>query len=142
MKKYIIVGILGISIVSFGALVSNELDGAKPDGEKSQYQIVNEIMHENVYPELYDLVDYDPEKRFSRCPSGMAQVIDEELSTNEMIWGEIFNREGCSSEHFALYQLNLTTKVVKLKAEEKESFSSIDAFVNGYEDDRASNEDL
>jgi len=142
MKKYIVIGILGISLVSFGALISGELDVVEPLGEGSQYQIVNEIMYESVYPDLYDLVDYNPAKRYSRCPSGFAQVIDEEFSTNDMIWGEIFNREGCSSEHFAFYQLDLSSKEVKLKVKERQSFASVDAFVNRYESDEASNTKL
>jgi len=142
MKKYIIVGILGISLISFGAVISNEMDGDSVDGGKSKHQIVNDILREEVYPDLYELVDYKAEKRFSRCPSGFGQVIDDELSTNDMIWGEIFNREGCSSEHFAFYQLNMKTKEVKLKAKEKQSFASLETFVNKYENDQASSEKL
>lgn len=137
MKKYLVLALLGISILSFSAVISQQFASESPEEEKTKYEVVHEVLHEKVYPKFYDLVDYKPSKRFSRCPSGFGERIDEELSNDEIVRGQIFYREGCSSDSFAFYELHLATKEVTVKATEEQDYASVEEFVQEYENDQA-----
>lgn len=134
MKKLIAILVLGVSIGAFGIMVS--VPGEKEGS--TEYDQVHDHLRSEIYPKLYKLTDYSPKKSFSRCPSGFAHSIDEGKSTDLWVYGTMYYRQGCSSDVFCDFKMNLETNRLFMKDEDEKTYASMDAFVNDYDDDTSS----
>lgn len=132
MKKLIATVLLSVGLISFSALMASET--GTPTGE-TDYTKVHTHIRKVVYPKLYDLVDYNPKKSFSRCPSGFAHSIEEEKTQDMWVFGTMYYRQGCSSETFCYFKMNMETEKVFLKKENEKTYASLSNFVDNYGDE-------
>ena len=131
MKKYIALGFVAGILLVFSSFHASEANNEEVEGEVEAVSNskVWEYMHENVFDKLNDLVNYDKERSFSRCPSGFSQYMDEELSSNQMVYGTITFAQGCDRDEFALYKLDWVNKETYLKKTKKDNYVALDTFV-------------
>lgn len=136
MKKSRIISAVCISVAIWGAMLTMSLNSSTPEGEKD-FETVDNYLRETIYPKLYKVVDSDAKKSFSRCPSGFVHVIDQVASTDETIIGTMYYRQGCSSEVFCEFKLNMTTKYMSMRNEGAEEYASMGRFIDEYSDKEA-----
>lgn len=131
MKKYFIAlsFAAGIALVLSSFNSNESVTEVDEESEKISSSEVWEYMHDNVFTKLNVLVNYDKERAFSRCPSGFSQYMDEELSDNEFVYGNITFAQGCARDDFAFYKLDWAKKETYLKKKEKDDFVALDTFV-------------
>ncbi|UKN01222.1 hypothetical protein K6119_15945 [Paracrocinitomix mangrovi] len=139
MKKYIALGFVASVLLIFSSFVGNDNDKSTEktiiinNGDDNE-EIVSssdvwKFMRENVFSDLNKLVEYDEESRFSRCPSGFSQYMDEELSSNQLIYGTITYAQGCHRDDFCLYKIDWASKETFLKKNQTEEYVTVDTFV-------------
>ena len=135
MKRSMLIFVLSASVLSFGTILNLNNHSSDPATEKD-YSSVHTFMREQVYPKLSKKMNFSPEKSFSRCPSGFAHSIDEQNSSDELVYGTLFYRSGCSRETFCLFKFDVPAKKIYLRNNEDEKYASIDAFVKRSDDDK------
>lgn len=128
MKKYIAFTFVAVFLLAMSSFISttNENDG---DDSKVSNSEVWEYMHDNVFNKLNGLVNYDKKKSFSRCPSGFAQYMNQELTSKDFVYGTITFAQGCDREHYCFYKIDWDKKETFLKKTEKEKYVALDTFV-------------
>jgi len=136
MKKSRIISAICISGAIWGAALTMSMNSSSPDGEKD-FSTADEYLRETIYPKLYKVVDYDAKKSFSRCPSGFVHVIDQVASTDETIFGTMYYRQGCSSDVFCEFKLDMATKSVSMRNEGAEEYASMGLFIDAYSTEEA-----
>ncbi|MEX1001447.1 MAG: hypothetical protein WDZ35_04970 [Crocinitomicaceae bacterium] len=128
MKKLIV-----ISFVAAATLLISSFSNTSEITNDNQSEVTNsdvwKYMKEDVFVKLNALVNYDETRMFSRCPSGFSQYIDEEVSDNKMIYGNITFAQGCAHEDFCFYKLNWEKKETLLKKTEEAEYVAVDDFV-------------
>jgi hypothetical protein len=127
MKKLILLGFISLTAVLFSSF--NQSEEPTEDNDKVTNSEMWTYMRENVFTELNDLVHFDEEKMFSRCPSGFSQRINEDETKGDMVYGNITFAEGCARDHFCDYKVNWETKDTYLKKNAEDEFLSLTNFV-------------
>lgn len=129
MKKYlafICIAITAIFLSSFNT-DTKENDSEKEGVSNSE---VWSFMRENVFDELNTLVNYKKEKMFSRCPSGFAQIMDDEISNGDFVYGTITFAQGCDRDTYCQYKIDWNKKLTYLKKTEKDNYVALKTFVH------------
>ncbi len=127
MKKLILLGCISLTATLFSSF--NQSEEPTEDNDKVTNSEMWTYMREKVFTELNDLVHFDEEKMFSRCPSGFSQRINEDETKGDMVYGNITFAQGCARDHFCDYKVNWETKDTYLKKNAEDEFLSLTNFV-------------
>lgn len=103
--------------------------------EGKDFSAATDYLRKTIYPKLYKAVDYDPKKSFSRCPSGFAHDIDETASTNDLVVGLLYYRQGCSSDTFCEFQLDMNSHEMSMRKEGDSQYASMGQFIDSIQVD-------
>lgn len=131
-------GILGLILLTFSFTSwtkepSKENDLAEIKFENDEFSFDQEevwqYFNEQVEPHLTQFVTYEKKEVFSRCPSGLGQLFNQEESYAHMAIGEVIVWQGCNHQHFAWYKFDMKNKKTFLKKEESEAYSSLAVFI-------------
>jgi hypothetical protein len=128
MKKIILLSCFAIAAIFLSSFEKNE-ESTEGDKGVSNTEMW-EYMRENVFNELNELVSYEEEKLFSRCPSGFSQYINDTESTDAIVYGNIMFAEGCSRQDFCEYKVDWKKKETFLRKTNTDSYLSVSSFVS------------
>lgn len=126
MKKSIYLFVLagGIFTLFSFMLFSN----AEKTTAENEFNL-NDHMHKVVYKELAVLTGYNPQKSYSRCPSGFSFHKDDVKSNDAIAYGTIFSAQGCTRDEFCHFKVMVEGRKTFLKKETNDQFLAMDDFV-------------
>jgi hypothetical protein len=132
MKKLMSLIVLSLGVVTlFSFMFYANSEKALNDAEFN----LNDHMHKVVYKEIGVLTNYNPQKSYSRCPSGFS--FNQSDKTNaEVAYGTIYNAEGCHREPFCEFKVIIAEKKTFLKKTPTEPFIAMSDFVKKEQDKR------
>lgn len=132
MKKSLSLIVLSLGVITlFSFMFYSNSESALDD---AQFDLDNH-MHKIVYKELAVLTGYNPQKSYSRCPSGFSYH-QADKSNAEVAYGTIYNAEGCHREPFCEFKVMIATKKTFLKKTATEPFIAMSDFVKKEQDKR------
>ncbi len=132
MKKSLSLIVLSLGVVTlFSFMFYANSEKALSDAEFN----LNDHMHKIVYKELSALTGFNPEKSYSRCPSGFS-FNESEKTTSEVAYGTIYNAEGCHREPFCEFKVMIAERKTFLKKTPTEPFIAMSDFVKKEQDKR------
>ncbi len=81
-----------------------------------------------------ELMEFDADKMFSRCPSGYAYVIikdgeGELLNSGGSVNGYVIGRQGCHSRVLCVFRAEPTSENIELKISDEAGFAGIDEWM-------------
>lgn len=133
MKKYLNLILLSTGIVAlFSFMLYSNSEKAVADQE---FDLDNH-MHKVVYKELSVLTGFNPERSYSRCPSGFSYSNDDQKSNAEVAYGTIYNSEGCHREMFCQFKVMIEKKTTFLKKTANEPFVAMSDFIKKEQEKR------
>lgn len=131
-------GILGLMLLTFSftswteeSHKENDIDDVVFENDEFSFdqEEVWQFFNERVEPHLNQFVTFEKKEVFSRCPSGLGQLLNEEESYANIAIGEVIVWQGCNDQHFAWYKFDMKNKKTFLKKEESEAYSSLAVFI-------------